>query len=148
MTLDDFVKLQGEEFFISPWLEIDQARIDTFAEATLDHQWIHQDAERCKSESPWGVTIAHGFLTLSLIPFFINPYTDKLNLKRKVNYGLDKVRFTEAVRVGDKVRGRFKLLEAKPLKGKMLKVTVEVTIEIESRKKPACVAVSILLMVG
>ena len=148
MDLAEFAKLEGEEFFISPWLKIDQTRIDTFAEATLDHQWIHQDAERCKIESPWGVTIAHGFLTVSLIPYFINPYTDKLNLKRKVNYGLDKVRFTEAVRVGDNVRGRFKLKEAKPLKSDMLKVTVEVTIEIEGRKKPACVAVSILLMVG
>lgn len=148
MTLDDFSKLVGEEFFVSDWLLIDQGRINTFAEATSDHQWIHQDPEKCKTDSPWGVTIAHGFLTLSLIPYFINQYTDGLNLQRKINYGLDKTRFMEAVRVNDMVRGRFKLLEAKALKDTMLKTTVEVTIEIEGRKKPACVAISILLMVG
>ena len=68
MTLDEFAKLVGEEFFVSDWLLIDQGRINTFAEATSDHQWIHLDPERCKTDSPWGVTIAHGFLTLSLIP--------------------------------------------------------------------------------
>ncbi|MEE8259319.1 MAG: MaoC family dehydratase [Sphingomonadales bacterium] len=148
MTLDEFAKLEGKEFFVSDWLLIDQGRINTFAEATSDHQWIHLDPERCKQDSPWGVTIAHGFLTLSLIPYFINQYTDGLNLQHKINYGLDKTRFMEAVRVNDMVRGRFKLLEAKALKGTMLKTTVEVTIEIEGRAKPACVAISILLMVG
>jgi len=148
MTLDEFAKLTGEEFFVSPWLMIDQNRINTFAEATSDHQWIHQDPEKCKTDSPWGVAIAHGFLTLSLIPYFINRFTDGLGLTRKINYGLDRVRFMEAVRVNDTVRGRFRLLEAKTLKGNMLKTTIEVTIEIEGREKPACVAVSILLMVG
>ena len=148
MTLDEFIKLEGQEFFVSRWLKIDQARIDTFAEATLDHQWIHQDAGRCKTDSPWGTTIAHGFLTLSLIPYFLNGYTSRLELERKINYGLDRVRFPEAVRVDDRVRGRFKLLEAKHLKGKGLKVVIEATIEIEGREKPACVAISVLLMVS
>ncbi len=148
MDLADFRTLEGREFFKSPWLVIDQARIDAFADATLDHQWIHQDTRRCKTESPWGTTIAHGFLTLSLIPYFINQFTDGLKLERKINYGLEKVRFPEAVRSGDKVRARFKLLEAKDLKGKGLKVTNLVTIEIKGREKPACVAESVLLMVG
>lgn len=148
MDLAEFEKQVGEEFYVSEWLEISQERIDAFAEATLDFQWIHQDAERCKTESPWGQTIAHGFLTLSLVPYFINSFTDTLNLERKINYGLEKVRFPEAVRSNDKVRGRFKLLEAKVLKGKGLKVVVEATIEIEGRDKPGCVAQSVLLMVG
>lgn len=148
MDLATFEKQVGEEFYVSDWLEITQDRIDAFAEATLDFQWIHQDVERCKRESPWSGTIAHGFLTLSLVPYFINPFTDALNLERKINYGLEKVRFPEAVRSNDRVRGRFKLLEAKVLKGKGLKVVVEATIEIEGREKPGCVAQSVLLMVG
>jgi acyl dehydratase len=148
MNLETFEHSVGEEFYVSSWLMIDQKRIDTFAEATLDHQWIHQDAERCKKESPWGTPIAHGFLTLSLIPYFLNSYTSQLELERKINYGLNKVRFPEAVRVDDRVRGCFKLLEAKHLKGKGLKVVIEATIEIEGRDKPACVAISVLLMVG
>lgn len=148
MDLAEFEKQVGVEFYVSDWLEITQDRIDAFAEATLDFQWIHQDMERCKLESPWGTTIAHGFLTLSLIPNFINTFTDTLGVKRKINYGLDRVRFPEAVRSGDKVRGRFKLLEAKTLKGKGLKVVIEATIEIEGRDKPGCVAHSVLLMVG
>lgn len=148
MDLATFEKQVGVEFYTSDWLEITQDRINAFAEATLDFQWIHQDPERCKLESPWGGTIAHGFLTLSLVPYFLNPFTETLNLARKINYGLDKVRFPEAVRVEDKIRGRFKLLEAKVLKGKGLKVVVEATIEIEGREKPGCVAQSVLLMVG
>jgi len=148
MNLETFAKQVGEEFYTSEWLTIDQARIDAFADATLDHQWIHQDAARCEKESPWGVPIAHGFLTLSLIPYFINQFTSQLNLERKINYGLNKVRFPEAVRVGDQVRARFRLLEAKPLKGKGLKVVALATIEIKGRDKPACVAESVLLMVG
>ncbi|MEE8207071.1 MAG: MaoC/PaaZ C-terminal domain-containing protein, partial [Nitrospinaceae bacterium] len=104
--------------------------------------------ERCKTDSPWETTIAHGYLTLSLIPYFINDYTSQLNLERKINYGLNRVRFPEAVRVNDKVRARFKLLEAKKMRGTMVKVVSEATIEIEGREKPACVAESVLLMVG
>ena len=148
MDLPEFEKQVGREFYVSDWLEMDQERIDAFAEATLDFQWIHQDQERCKTDSPWEQTIAHGFLTLSLVPYFINQFTETLNLARKINYGLNKVRFPEAVRSTDKVRGRFKLLEAKVLKGKGLKVVVEATIEIEGREKPGCVAQSVLLMVG
>lgn len=147
MDLGEFQKQIGEEFFVSDWLQMDQARIDAFAEATLDFQWIHQDAKRCQKESPWRETIAHGFLTISLIPHFINQFTDTLKLTRKINYGLNKVRFPEAVRSSDKIRARFKLLEAKVLKGKGLKVVVEATIEIKGREKPACVAESVLLMV-
>jgi acyl dehydratase len=147
MHLTDLEQKVGEEFFVSSWLQMDQERIDAFADATLDHQWIHQNAERCKTDSPWGVPIAHGFLTLSLVPYFINQFTDHLNLKRKINYGLEKVRFPEAVRFDDKIRARFTLLEAKRLKGKGLKTLCQVTIEIDGRDKPACVAESILLMV-
>lgn len=147
MNIETFAKKQGEEFFVSDWLEIDQARIDTFADATLDHQWIHIDPERCKTKSPWGTPIAHGFLTLSLLPFFLNQFSDQLQLKRKINYGLNRVRFTEAVRVNDEVRGRFVLKEAAKLKGPTWKIIIEVTIEIKDRDKPACVAENIVLMI-
>ena len=147
MNIEAFAKKAGKEFFISPWQDISQGRINTFADATLDHQWIHQDAEKCASDSPWGTTIAHGFLTLSLLPFFLNQFSEQLELKRKINYGLNRVRFTEAVRVGDRVRGRFKLVSATKLKRSTWKVVIEVTIEIEGRDKPACLAENIVLMV-
>ena len=148
MNLDGFVKYQGKEFHTSDWLAIDQARIDKFADATNDHQWIHTDPDKAAAESPWQTTIAHGFLTLSLLPYFLNQFSDQLELKRKINYGLNRVRFTEAVRVNDRVRGRFVLKEARKLKGPTWKITIEVTIEIEGRDKPACIAENIVLMVA
>jgi len=146
MQLADFAKRVGQELYVSPWMEIRQERIDAFAEATEDRQWIHVDRARAAAESPWQTTVAHGFLTLSLIPHLMAGFTETLSLKSMINYGLNAVRFTEAVRVNDRVRGRFKLLEAKELRGGMVKTIVEVTIEIERRPKPAMVAESILLM--
>ena len=148
MNIESFAEKKGEEFFVSAWQDIDQDRINTFADATLDHQWIHVDPEKCATDSPWQTPIAHGFLTLSLLPYFLNQFSDQLKLKRKINYGLNRVRFTEAVRVGDRVRGRFKLIEAAKLKGPAWKVIIEVTIEIKDREKPACIAENIVLMVA
>jgi acyl dehydratase len=146
MQLAEFAKRVGHELYVSPWMEIRQERINAFAEATEDRQWIHVDPEKAAAESPWKTTVAHGFLTLSLIPHLMAGFTETLHLKSMINYGLNQVRFTEAVRVNDKVRGRFKLLEAKELRGGMVKTVVEVTIEIENRPKPAMVAESVLLM--
>lgn len=140
------VEFEGKELHVSPWLGIDQPRIDAFAAATLDRQWIHTDPDRAKAESPYGTTVAHGFLTLSLIPHLMAGFSETVEFSAMINYGLGKVRFPEAVRVNDKVRGRFRLLEARPLKGTMLKLTVEATVEIEGRAKPACVAECILLL--
>lgn len=141
-------KLEGSQLHLSPWLAVDQARIDAFAEATLDKQWIHTNPERAKAESPFGTTVAHGFLTLSLIPHLMSAFSEGIEFSAMINYGLGKVRFPEAVRVNDRVRGRFTLIEAKPLKKDMLKLTVEATVEIDGRDKPACVAECILLLRG
>ena len=146
MRLTDIAKKVGDELYVSPWMTIRQDRIAAFAEATEDRQWLHTDPAKCQAESPWKTTVAHGFLTLSLIPHLMSGFSDTLALKSKINYGLNRVRFTEAVRVNDHVRGRFKLLEAKELRGGMVKTVVEVTVEIEGRPKPALVAESILLM--
>lgn len=146
MQQAEFEKKIGHELYLSPWIEIRQERIDAFARATDDHQWIHVDVVRAASESPWKTTVAHGFLTLSLIPHLMSGFTDTLNLKNMINYGLNQVRFTEAVRANDRIRGRFKLLEVKSLRGTMVKTVVEVKVEIENRPKIAMVAESVLLM--
>ncbi|HXV73791.1 MAG TPA: MaoC family dehydratase [Sphingomonadales bacterium] len=146
MQLADFTKQVGQELYVSPWMDIRQERINAFAEATEDRQWIHVNPEKAAADSPWKTTVAHGFLTLSLIPHLMAGFTEKLKLKSMINYGLNHVRFTEAVRVNDRVRGRFKLVEAKELRGGMVKTVIELTVEIENRAKPALAAESVLLM--
>ena len=137
-------KLVGKEAAVSEWLEISQERINKFAEATNDFQWIHVDVERAKA-SPLGSTIGHGFLTLSLIAGF-SFKTFKVNgVRMGINYGLNKVRFTSQVPAGSRLRGRFTLKETKPIDGG-LQVFWLVTVEREGSDKPAAIAETISLM--
>ena len=131
----------GEEIGVSSWLEITQERVNQFAEATGDQQWIHVDPERA-ADGPFGGTIAHGYLTLSLmVPFMLEVYRVE-NRKHAVNYGLNKVRFTSPVPVGSRLRGRLTLAEASEVAGG-LQILWAVTIEREGEERPACVAESI-----
>jgi acyl dehydratase len=135
----------GQELFVSHWVTLDQERIDRFADATGDHQWIHVDVERAQRESPFGTTIAHGFLTLSLLAHFYEGFMARSMpfCGMGLNYGLDRVRFTAPVRSGRRVRGRFMLARASDLPdGLQLHFTV--TVEIEGEDRPALVAESIV----
>jgi acyl dehydratase len=129
----------GKPLGISPYLTIDQDRIDKFAEATLDHQWIHTDPERAAQESDFGSTIAHGYLTLSLAPYFLGQILELSNIKMGVNYGLDALRFINPVKVGSRLRMHADLAELKDLRG-TARAKINVNFEIEGELKPACVA--------
>ena len=135
----------GREVCVSDWVIVDQHRIDTFADATGDHQWIHVDVARARKESPYGGTIAHGFLTLSLLGQFYEEYlTHALPFcGMGLNYGLNRVRFPAPVRVDRRVRPRFTLMQVEDIAGG-LQLTFSITIEIEGEDKPACVAESIV----
>ncbi len=124
---------------LSDWVVIDQNRIDQFAEATADYQWIHVDTERAAKEMPGGKTIAHGYLTLALIPALTKDFIHVENLARAINFGVNKVRFCTPIECGARVRARAKILQARRRAGAML-LTSEVRIEIENERKPACVA--------
>ncbi len=138
---DELLAAVGEEIGVSSWLEITQERVNQFAEATGDQQWIHVDSERA-ADGPFGGTIAHGYLTLSLmVPFMLEVYRVE-NRKHAVNYGLNKVRFTSPVPVGSRLRGRLTLAEASEVAGG-LQILWAVTIEREGEERPACVAESI-----
>jgi acyl dehydratase len=140
VAFDQVHTLVGKEVGVSDWVEIDQDRVNTFADATGDHQWIHIDVARANKEI--GGPIAHGYLTLSLIPFLSQGLMPVLGVTRGINYGSNKVRFTNMVRVGTKVRLRQKLLNAEPKSGG-LQLISECTIEIEGEERPACVAETI-----
>ena len=127
----------GKELGPSDWFTVDQAMIDKFAEATGDHQWIHVDVERAKREMPGGKTIAHGYLTLSLVPRLASTLVKVTNRKRGVNYGSNKVRFTNVVPAGARVRLRQKLVKVEEVAGGGVRVTSEMTMEIEGQEKPA-----------
>ncbi|MDB5775070.1 MAG: dehydratase [Herbaspirillum sp.] len=133
----------GREVAVSDWLEIDQARVDRFAEATGDQQWIHVDVERSRRELPYGGTVAHGFLTLALLPKFLAESISMSGVRMLVNYGLNRVRFPAVLPVGRKVRGRFKLLAVEDIAGGA-QMEWEVTIEYEGGRKPVCVAEAIV----
>jgi acyl dehydratase len=137
----DLQALVGQELGVSEWMTITQEQINKFADATGDHQWIHIDPERAKT-GPFGTTIAHGFLTLSLLPEMTATAFHVNEARMGVNYGLNKVRFPSPVPAGSKVRGRFKLLEYVPLDGGA-QMTVECTMEREGSDKPVCVAESL-----
>ncbi len=136
--LADLAALVGQEIGTSDWVAIEQDRINRFAEATGDHQWIHLDPVRAAA-GPFGAPIAHGFLTLSLLPMLFEGGFAIDDVRMGVNYGLNRVRFVTPVKVGSRVRGRFKLLSYEPLDGGA-QLTVEATIELEGSAKPACVA--------
>jgi acyl dehydratase len=137
-TLAEMQALVGQELGSSDWLTIEQARIDQFALATGDHQWIHTDPARAAS-GPFGATVAHGFLTLSLVPVLSESAFAVADVRLGVNYGLNRVRFAAPVRVGSRVRGHYKLLAYEALEGGA-QMTVQATIELEGSSKPACVA--------
>lgn len=139
-NIDTAKDLVGKEVGVSDWVLIDQNRINAFADATGDHQWIHVDVERAKRDMPGGKTIAHGYLTLSLLPMMMAQIMRFENVSRGINYGSDKVRFTNTVPVDSRVRARQKVIEAEPVRGNGMKVKNEVTIEIEGQERPACIA--------
>ena len=139
--LQDLASAVGQEIGLSDWISVEQRRIDLFAEATGDHQWIHVDPVRA-AQGPFGATIAHGFLTLSLIPELFAASFEIDDVRMGINYGLNRVRFLNPVRVGSRLRGRFKLLGYEPLEGGA-QLIVEATIELEGSAKPACVAETI-----
>jgi acyl dehydratase len=141
----DLPSLAGGEPRVSDWLQITQDRINLFADATGDHQWIHVDVERAGREM--GGTIAHGYLTLSLIPFLSAGLFNVTGVSRAINYGLDKVRFTNMVRTGQRVRLKDRLISVEPKSGGLM-LRAERTIEIEGEARPACVAETLTLVFG
>jgi acyl dehydratase len=145
-SIEELLPLVGQEVAVSDWITIDQERINRFADATSDHQWIHLDVERAKA-GPFGTTVAHGFLTLSLLPWLTQQAIVVKNTKLGVNYGLDRVRFPAPVPVGSRLRGRFRLDRMDilaPLDGMTgAQLVWEVTIEREGGSKPVCVAMSV-----
>jgi acyl dehydratase len=138
MGIEDLKSMAGKEWGRSEWLDVTQDRIDTFADATGDHQWIHVDPERAKI-GPFGATIAHGFLTLSLIPTLCGGMVRVEGVRMGINYGLNKVRFPSPVRVGSRVRAVSNNVSVEDVEGG-IQVVNRITIEIEGREKPACVA--------
>ncbi len=143
-TLDEVAAASGQELGTSEWLTIEQDRVDRFAEATGDHQWIHVDVERAAT-GPFGGTIAHGYLTLSLVPFLGSQVFALETPGAKLNYGVNKVRFPSPVRVGTRVRAHVTLAEVAEIPaGRQL--TLRYTVEIEGEAKPACVAETVVLL--
>lgn len=143
-TIEDARALVGQQIGVSGWVEVGQPRIDQFAAATDDHQWIHVDAARAAREMPGGQTIAHGYLLLSLMPALMDQVVQMPSLERAINYGLNKVRFKNPVPAGSRVRLKSVLLQAQKRAG-ALQVVLENTLEIEGQAKPACVAEVIAL---
>jgi len=138
-SLDELKRWVGKEVAASDWLQIDQDRIDRFADATGDHQWIHVDPARAKLESPFGSTIAHGYLTLSLLPHMMMETLAVEGGRMSINYGLNRVRFAAPVRCNDRIRTRFTLAALEEIAGG-IQLTWHALIEIEGQHKPACVA--------
>jgi acyl dehydratase len=140
--LGDLKSMVGEELAVSNWFVVDQGCINQFADATGDHQWIHVDPDRAAS-GPFGATIAHGFLTLSMLPLFIQDALRFDDVRMSVNYGLNRVRFTAPVPVGSELRARFRLVGIEDVAGQGMQVTMEATIERKGSDKPVCVAETI-----
>lgn len=140
-TLTELSSLAGQEVAVSDWITITQEQVNQFAQATGDHQWIHVDVEKAKA-GPFGGPIAHGYLTLSLLPQFFISSLHVVQARMGVNYGLNKVRFPAPVPVGSRLRARMKLLKSEPIDQGGVQMTWEVTIEREGGAKPVCVAES------
>lgn len=143
-SYDEFAAHLGEKLGESDWLVVDQERINMFADATLDHQWIHVDVERAKQESQFKSTIAHGYLTLSLLPYMWNQIIEVNNLKMMVNYGMDKMKFGQAVITGSRIKLVTYLHSIINLRG-TCKAEIKFTIEIEGSKKPALEGIATFL---
>ncbi len=144
--LDELVAAQGSQLGPTDWLEVTQERVNVFADATDDHQWIHVDPERA-ANGPFGGTIAHGLLTLSLLPYFMQQLYRVDNIAMAINYGYNKVRFITPVRVGAKIRARAEITKVDQLDGGA-QATVTTTVEIDGSEKPAAVAESIVRYLG
>lgn len=142
-SADELEAEVGKEVSVSSWVDIGQDRVNQFAEATEDPQWIHVDVERAKKESPFGGTIAHGFLTLSLLPRFFEEEVEFPFGRMSINYGLNKVRFPSPMKAGGRARGRFTLLKVERLPD-CVQSTWTMTVEQEGSDKPVCVAESVL----
>ena len=140
----EFQQYVGKELGTSDYLKITQEQIDKFADATCDHQWIHVDPEKAKKESPYGTTIAHGYLTLSLLPYLWNQIVEVKNVKMLVNYGIEKLRFNQAVLVDSEMRLKAELLTLANLRG-ITKAEIKATLEIKGYKKTALEAVVVFL---
>ncbi|MBC7308930.1 MAG: MaoC family dehydratase [Actinomycetales bacterium] len=140
--IDDLEALVGQHLGTSDWVEITQERINLFAEATGDHQWIHVDTEKA-AQGPFGTTIAHGYLTLSLLPLFYQSVYSVEGVKMGINYGANKVRFLNPVPVGSRLRASIEVAEVKRLPNDGAQVTWNVTVELEGSSKPACFAETI-----
>jgi acyl dehydratase len=141
-SLAELAPLVGQQVATSDWIAVTQKQIDLFAEATGDHQWIHIDPERAAA-GPFGATIAHGFLTLSLLPKFFETAIEVRNTRMGVNYGLNRVRFTAPVPAGSRLRAQMKLLACEPVADDGMQLTWQVTVEREGSDKPVCVAESL-----
>jgi len=136
----DLAQHVGRDLGPSDWITVDQPMIDKFAEATGDHQWIHVDVERAKREMPGGKTIAHGYLTLSLVPRLASTLVKVTAVSRGVNYGSNKVRFTSTVPAGSRIRLHQKIVKVEPVENNGVRVTSEVKMEVEGQERPALVA--------
>jgi acyl dehydratase len=141
-SLAEVPALVGQEVAVSDWITITQEQVNLFAEATGDHQWIHVDVEKAKA-GPFGAPIAHGFLTLSMLPKFFESAFEIRESGMGVNYGLNKVRFTSPVPVGSRLRGRMTLVSSEPIDNNGVQMTWQVTVERENSAKPVCVAESL-----
>ncbi|HJV76572.1 MAG TPA: MaoC family dehydratase [Noviherbaspirillum sp.] len=146
-SMEELKTLIGQEVAVTDWISVTQERVKLFADATGDHQWIHLDVERSRKESPFGGTIAHGFLTLSLLPMMMQSAVTMPDTKLAVNYGLNKVRFPAPVPVGSRIRGRMTLLEVEDIEGGV-QIVWKVAMEREGGDKPVCVAESIVRCYG
>jgi acyl dehydratase len=138
---DALKDLVGQEISVTDWFNVTQERIQQFADATLDHQWIHVDVERARRESPFRAPIAHGFLTLSLLPYFMHEALEiKQGIRLGVNYGLNRVRFVSPVRAGSNIRARVALQSLKDVPPSGIEAVFNATVEVEGGEKPCCVA--------
>ena len=142
-TLAELATCVGQEVAVSDWITITQQQVNTFADATGDHQWIHIDAEKAKA-GPFGGTIAHGFLTLSLLPRFLESSVVINDVRMGINYGLNKVRFINPVLVGSRLRARMSLAASENIENNGKQMVWDITIEIEGKDKPACVAQAVI----
>ncbi|HJD91236.1 MaoC family dehydratase [Bacteroides coprosuis] len=143
-SFDEFAKYTGQELGVSDYMKISQEQINQFADATLDHQWIHVDVERAKKESPFNSTIAHGYLTLSILPHLWDEIMEVDNVQSMINYGIENLRFQEPVLVGDEVRLRVKLKSCRNLRG-VVKTEMDASLEIKGKKKNAYDATIVFL---
>ena len=142
-SLSDLAAVVGQEVAVSPWIEVTQQQINQFAQATGDHQWIHVDADKARA-GPFGTTIAHGFLTLSMLPRFFESAFELRGSRMGINYGLNKVRFTSPVPVGSRLRGRMTLLSCDPIEGNGVQMVWNTVVEREGADKPVCIAESVV----